>query len=52
MLYAFVAVIVTILVRAVFVRVGIDDVLPLRLTAYTALAVAVGCGLALAASGR
>jgi len=52
MLYAFIAVLLTLVVRAVFIRVGVDDVLPLRLTSYTALAVAIGCALALATFDR
>lgn len=52
MLCAFIALLVTLLVRAIFVRVGLDDILPLRLTSYTALAVAVGCALALATFDR
>lgn len=49
---AFIAIILTLIVRAVFIRVGVDDALPLRLTAYAALAVAIGCGLALATFDR
>lgn len=52
MLYAFFAINITILVRVVFIRVGIDDILPMRLTAYTALAVTIGCALALIAFDR
>lgn len=52
MLYAFVSVILTLMVRGVFIRVGVDDLLPLRLTSYTALAIAIGCALALATFDR
>ncbi|MFC5387409.1 YtcA family lipoprotein [Aquamicrobium segne] len=49
MLYAFIALVVTVMVRALFIRVGIDDVLPLRLVTYTALAFAFASALALIA---
>jgi len=52
MLCALVAVAATLLVRVVFVRTGIDDALPLRLTSYAALAIALGCALALATFDR
>ena len=42
----------TFLIRVVFVRTGIDDALPLRLTSYAALAIALGCALALATFDR
>lgn len=51
MFYALIALIATIMVRAVFIRVGVDDVLPLRLVAYTAIAVAIASALALIAYG-
>lgn len=51
MLYASIALIVTVMVRAVFIRVGVDDALPLRLVTYTAIAVATTSALALIADG-
>lgn len=51
MLYAIIALVATIAVRAVFIRVGVDDVLPLRLVTYTAIAVATASALALIAYG-
>lgn len=51
MLYAFIALVGTIALRAVFIRVGIDDVLPLRLVTYTAIAIAIASALSLIAQG-
>lgn len=50
MLYALVAILGTLVVRGVFIRVGIDDILPLRLTSYVAIAIAFASAIALAAS--
>lgn len=52
MLYALVALLATLLIRAAFIRVGIDDLLPLRLTSYLAIAIALASALALAAYQR
>ncbi|KAB0569285.1 DUF1656 domain-containing protein [Brucella pituitosa] len=52
MLCLLIAIIITLLLRVVFIRFGVDDLLPFRLTAYTALAIAVACGLALFVYGR
>jgi len=38
--------------RAVFVRVGLDDVLPWRLPVYASMAAAIACLWALTAYGR
>lgn len=51
MFYAFISLIVTVAVRAVFIRAGVDDVLPLRFVTYTAIAVATASALALIADG-
>ena len=42
LLCAAAGVLVAILVRVVFVRIGLDDVLPARLAVYLAVAVAAG----------
>ena len=52
MLCLLVAVVVTLVVRAVFIWVGIDDILPLRLTAYTAMVVTIACAVLLLVYGR
>lgn len=52
MLCLFVAIIITVLLRAVFIRLGIDDLLPFRLTAYTAIVIATASGLAFFVYGR
>ncbi|MCL7999955.1 hypothetical protein M8994_17095 [Brucella sp. 21LCYQ03] len=52
MLCLLIAVVITILVRVVMIRIGLDDVLPFRLTAYTAIVIAIACGLALFVYGR
>jgi len=52
MLCLLVAVILTLVVRAVFIWVGIDDILPLRLTAYTAMVVTIACAVLLLVYGR
>ncbi|MCS0501939.1 YtcA family lipoprotein [Ancylobacter mangrovi] len=41
-----------LVLRAVFIRLGIDDVLPWRLIVYTCLAAAIGFSLALLVYGR
>jgi len=52
MLCLLVAIVITILLRVVFIRLGVDDILPFRLTAYTAIVIAIACGLALFVYGR
>ena len=52
MLCLLVAVIVTLVVRAVFIWVGIDDLLPFRLTAYTAMVITIACAVLLLVYGR
>lgn len=47
-----VSIIITVLLRAVFIRLGIDDILPFRLTAYTAIVIAIASGLAFFVYGR
>lgn len=41
-----------IVLRALFIRVGIDDLLPWRLIVYVSLAAAIGFGVALTVYGR
>lgn len=52
MLCLFVALIIVLLLRVVFIRTGLDDLLTFRLTAYTAMVVAIACALALVVYGR
>jgi len=52
MLCLFIAIVITILVRVIMIRIGLDDILPFRLTAYTAIVIAIACGLALFVYGR
>ncbi|WP_413571322.1 YtcA family lipoprotein [Brucella sp. H1_1004] len=52
MLCLLVAIVITILLRVVFIRLGVDDILPFRLTAYTAIVIAIACSLALFVYGR
>jgi len=52
MLCLLIAIIIAILLRVVFIRLGVDDILPFRLTAYTAIVIAIACGLALFVYGR
>jgi len=52
MLCLLIAIVITILVRVVMIRIGLDDILPFRLTAYTAIVIAIACGLALFVYGR
>lgn len=52
MLCLLISIIITVLLRVVFIRFGIDDILPFRLTAYTAIVIAIACGLALFVYGR
>lgn len=51
MFYAVVALVATIALRAVFIRVGVDDILPLRLVTYTAIAIAIASAMSLIAQG-
>jgi len=51
MLYASIALVATIALRGIFIRVGVDDVLPLRLATYTAIAIAIASALSLIAQG-
>lgn len=41
-----------VVVRLLFVRLGVDDVLPWRLFIYTCLAATIGFGMALTVYGR
>ena len=52
LLCAAAGVLVAILVRVVFVRIGLDDVLPARLAVYLAVAVAAGLLVSALAFGR
>ncbi|MBC8716750.1 hypothetical protein H5024_03830 [Ochrobactrum sp. Marseille-Q0166] len=47
-----VAIIIALLLRVIFIRLGIDDILPFRLTAYTAIVIAIASSLALFVYGR
>lgn len=48
----FIALVIVLLLRVLFIRIGLDDLLPFRLTAYTAMVIAIACGLALVIYGR
>lgn len=52
MLCLFLALIIVLLIRVVFIRTGIDDLLTFRLTTYTAMLIAVASVLALVIYGR
>lgn len=52
MLCLLIAIIITLLLRVVFIRLGIDDILPFRLTAYTAIVIAIASSLAIFVYGR
>jgi len=47
MVFAVVGIVVALLARVVLIRIGIDDLMPLRVLAYAALAAAVAFGLLL-----
>jgi DNA-binding XRE family transcriptional regulator len=47
-----IAIIVTVMLRAIFIRTGLDDILAFRLITYTAMVIAIACGLALFVYGR
>lgn len=47
-----IAIVLTAVLRVLFIRIGLDDSLPLRLTTYTAITVAIACGLAFFVYGR
>jgi len=49
---AAVAVVGAVVVRAAFIKIGLDDVLPVRLLVYSALAALIGLTLALTVYGR
>jgi len=49
---AFGGILAVVLLRIVLIRLGIDDVLPLRLLVYVALAAAIALGLARVFYGR
>ncbi|WP_285537171.1 YtcA family lipoprotein [Brucella sp. NBRC 12950] len=52
MLCLLISIIITLLLRMLFIRLGIDDIFPFRLTAYTAIVIAIACGFALFVYGR
>lgn len=52
MLCLLIGIIATLVIRVFFMRFNIDDLLPLRLTTYTAIALSITCGLALFVYGR
>lgn len=45
-------IIVTLALRAVFIRIGLDDLLPWRLAVYASIAAAIACLWALTVYGR
>jgi len=47
-----IAIIVTVVLRAIFIRTGLDDILAFRLITYTGIVIAIACGLALFVYGR
>ncbi len=52
MLCLAIAIVITIVLRAIFVRTGLDDILAFRLITYTGMVIAIACGLALFVYGR
>lgn len=52
MLSLFVALIIVLLVRVIFIRTGLDDLLTFKLTAYTAMVIAITCAMSLVVYGR
>lgn len=52
MLCLFIALIIVLLLRVVLIRTGLDDLFTFRLTAYTAMVIAIACALALVVYGR
>lgn len=52
LLCAFVGVIGAVLVRVAFIRIGLDDILPLRLPVYVAVATIIGLLVSLFGFGR
>lgn len=48
----FFALIIVIMLRVVFIRVGLDDVLSFRLAAYTAMVIAIASGMAILIYGQ
>lgn len=49
MLFSLIAITCSLLIRVVFIRVGIDEIISLRLVTYTAIAVAIASLLAIIA---
>ncbi len=49
---AFIAILATIVIRMLFVRLGIDDVLPARLPVYVCIAASIGFLISLIGFGR
>ncbi|MFC4625930.1 YtcA family lipoprotein [Daeguia caeni] len=47
-----IAIVLTIIIRILFIRIGLDDLLTFRLTTYTAITIAIACGLAYYVYGR
>ncbi|MBJ3778464.1 YtcA family lipoprotein [Acuticoccus mangrovi] len=52
LLSSFAGIAAALVVRAIFVRIGLDDVLPMRLLVYLSLAAAVGFLVSIAVFGR
>lgn len=52
LLCLFVALIIVLLLRVVFIRTGLDDLFAFHLTAYTAMVIAIACAMALVVYGR
>jgi hypothetical protein len=52
MLCLAIAIVITIVLRAIFIRTGLDDILVFRLITYTGMVIAIACGLALFVYGR
>lgn len=49
---AFAGVIGSVLIRLVFIKIGVDDILPWRLLVYTCLAISIGLALSMIVFGR
>ncbi|WP_018391316.1 YtcA family lipoprotein [Ancylobacter sp. FA202] len=52
LLCALIGILGAVLVRLVFIRVGIDDALPVRLPVYVCIAAAIGFAVSLLGFGR
>jgi hypothetical protein len=52
MLCLFLALIIVLMLRVIFIRTGLDDLLTFKLTAYTAMVIAIACAMSLVVYGR